>query len=95
MKNTKTKKEVKSHLTMLLENKGYTLVHKGQQGNDIYLAIEPETGNVCIITANEGSQYFKEIILPLRIVLVSLVQRILDKSLLSNGTKAESFSLGS
>lgn len=64
MKNTKTKKEVKSHLTMLLQNKGYTLVHKSQQGNDIYLAIEPETGNVCIITANEGSQYFKEIILP-------------------------------
>ena len=49
---------------MLLQNKGYTLVHKSQQGNDIYLAIEPETGNVCIITANEGSQYFKEIILP-------------------------------
>lgn len=44
-------------------NKGYTLVQKGEQGSDIYLAIDPQTGAICLLLASEGSQYFKEIIL--------------------------------
>ena len=44
-------------------NKGYTLVQKGEQGSDIYLAIDPQTGAICLLMASEGSQYFKEIVL--------------------------------
>lgn len=47
----------------LIANKGYTLVHEGEQGSDIYLAIDPQTGAICLLMANEGSQYFKEIVL--------------------------------
>lgn len=44
-------------------NKGYTLVQKGEQGSDIYLAIDPQTAAICLLMASEGSQYFKEIVL--------------------------------
>lgn len=44
-------------------NKGYTLIQKGEQGSDIYLAIDPQTGAICLLLASEGSQYFKEIVL--------------------------------
>lgn len=47
----------------LLVNKGYTQIHEGEQGADIYLAIDPQTGAICLLLANEGSQYFKEIVL--------------------------------
>ena len=47
----------------LLANKGYSLVHKGQFGTDLYVAIDPQTAAICLIVANEGSQYFKEIVL--------------------------------
>lgn len=47
----------------LIANKGYTLVHESEQGSDIYLAIDPQTGAICLLLANEGSQYFKEIVL--------------------------------
>lgn len=47
----------------LIMNKGYTLVQKGEHGSDIYLAIDPQTGAICLLLANEGSQYFKEIVL--------------------------------
>ena len=47
----------------LLANKGYTLLHEGEAGTDLYLALEPTTGNVCLVTACEGTQFFKEIIL--------------------------------
>lgn len=47
----------------LLVNKGYTQIHKGEYGTDIYLAIEPLTGAICLIVATEGSQYFKEMVL--------------------------------
>ena len=47
----------------LLVNKGYTQVHNGEYGTDLYVAIDPHTGAICLIVANEGSQYFKEIVL--------------------------------
>lgn len=53
----------KSPLQKLIVNKGYTQIHKGQHGSDIYLAIDPQTGAICLLLANEGSQYFKEIVL--------------------------------
>ena len=58
-KNTKDK----SPLKKLITNKGYTLIHESEQGSDIYLAIDPQTGAICLLLANEGSQYFKEIVL--------------------------------
>ena len=53
----------KSPLQKLIANKGYTQIHEGQHGSDIYLAIDPQTGAICLLIANEGSQYFKEIVL--------------------------------
>ena len=47
----------------LIANKGYTLVREGEYGSDIYLAIDPQTGAICLLMASEGSQYFKEIVL--------------------------------
>lgn len=44
-------------------NKGYKLIHEGEQGSDIYLAIDAQTGAICLLMASEGSQYFKEIVL--------------------------------
>ena len=38
-------------------------MHKGEFGTDLYVAIDPHTGAICLIVANEGSQYFKEIAL--------------------------------
>lgn len=58
-KNTKDK----SPLQKLIANKGYTQIHEGQHGSDIYLAIDPQTGAICLLMASEGSQYFKEIVL--------------------------------
>lgn len=59
LKNTKDK----SLLKKLIENKGYTLVQEGEHGSDIYLALDPQTGAICLLIASEGSQYFKEIVL--------------------------------
>lgn len=53
----------KSPLQNLIMNKGYTLIQKGEHGSDIYLAIDPQTGAICLLLASEGSQYFKEIVL--------------------------------
>ena len=50
-------------MKQLLVNKGYTLIHEGNFGTDLYIAIDPHTGAICLIVANEGSQYFKEIVL--------------------------------
>lgn len=47
----------------LLANKGYTLIHEGETGTDLYIAIEVTTGNVCLVTASEGTQFFKEMVL--------------------------------
>ena len=44
-------------------NKGYKLIHEGEQGSDMYLTIDPQTGAICLLMASEGSQYFKEIVL--------------------------------
>ena len=68
-------------LKMLLANKGYTLIHEGEQGSDIYLAIDPQTGAICLLMASEGSQYFKEIVLADEQVdyMFALVEGRLDK----------------
>ena len=62
-------------------NKGYTLVQKGEHGSDIYLAIDPQTGAICLLMASEGSQYFKEIVLADAQVdyMFALVEGRLDK----------------
>lgn len=39
------------------------MIQKGEHGSDIYLAIDPQTGAICLLLASEGSQYFKEIVL--------------------------------
>ena len=52
-----------SNLKKLIEEKGYELVHEGTQGNDLYFALDAQTGNVCLLVANEGSRYFKELFL--------------------------------
>ena len=55
--------KVKSPLQKLIFNKGYKLIYEGEQGSDIYIAIDPQTGAICLLMASEGSQYFKEIVL--------------------------------
>ena len=52
-----------SNLKKLIEEKGYELVQQGTQGNDLYFALDAQAGNVCLLVANEGSRYFKELFL--------------------------------
>lgn len=56
-------KQPKTNLTRLIHEKGYSLVKRGITGNDLYFAMEPQTGLVCLLIANEGSKYFKELLL--------------------------------
>lgn len=57
------KNNAQTPLTKLLVNKGYKKVFTGRT-NEIHIALDPITRNVCLLIANQGSQHFKELILP-------------------------------
>ena len=50
-------------LTKLLVNKGYCKIFTGAT-NELHIAFDPITKDVCLIVANQGSQHFKEMVLP-------------------------------